>query len=218
VRELRTGLWHWEAPHPDWSGPENEALRQRLAGTPETPSQAGVVSSYAILNGDQVLLFDPLAVPGEILELAADRRPAIVLTCPWHERDARRLAEDLGAPVFVPPPDEGSPDVAWLHAGDAADGHVFSAGDRLPVGVEAFAGKEPNDVVLWVESHQAVIAGDTLVDFGQSLEIPPEWLPDGVTAEQVAEALRPLLERPVEHVLATHGGPRDRAALERALS
>jgi hypothetical protein len=30
--------------------------------------------------------------------------------------------------------------------------------------------------------------------------------------------LRSLLELPVEHVLATHGGPTDRAALERALS
>jgi len=39
-----------------------------------------------------------------------------------------------------------------------------------------------------------------------------------VTPTQVAEGLRPLLERPVEHVLATHGGPGDRAALERALS
>src|SRR4029453_6685684 len=49
------------------------------------------------------------------------------------------------------------------------------------------------------------------------LETPPEWLPDGVTPKQVTEGLRPLLERPVEHVLATHGGPTDRAALERAL-
>jgi glyoxylase-like metal-dependent hydrolase (beta-lactamase superfamily II) len=218
VRELRAGLWHWEAPHPDWSGPENEALRQRLAVTAETPSVVGVVSSYAIDNGDHVLLFDPLAVPTEIIERAANRQPAIVLTCPWHERDSRSLAERLSASVFVPPPDEGSPDVAWLLAGDAVEGHLFSAGDRLPVGVEAFPGREPNDVVHWVESHRAVIAGDTLVDFGQGLEIPPEWLPDGVAPEQVTEGLRPLLERPVEHVLATHGGPRDRAALERALS
>ena len=57
---MRTGLWHWEAPHPDWSGPENEALRRRLAATAETPSKVGVVSSYAIDNGDQLLLFDPL--------------------------------------------------------------------------------------------------------------------------------------------------------------
>jgi hypothetical protein len=63
------------------------------------------------------------------------------------------------------------------------------------------------------------------IDFGHGLEISPaewlpevEWLPPGVTREQIAEALRPLLALPVEHVLATHGGPTDRAALERALS
>jgi len=39
-----------------------------------------------------------------------------------------------------------------------------------------------------------------------------------VTPKQVTEGLTPLLERTVEHVLATHGGPTDRAALERALS
>ena len=177
-----------------------------------------MVSSYAIDDGEQVLLFDPLATPREIVELAADRQSAIMLTCPWHERGARSLVERLNAPVFVPPPDEGSPDVAWLLASDTAEWHLFSAGDPLPLGVEAFPGRLPNDVVLWVESRRAVIAGDTLVDFGQGLEIPPEWLPDGVTPEQVIEGLRPMLERPVEHVLATHGGPHDRAALERALS
>ena len=138
MRELRPGLWHWEALHPDWSGPENEALRERLAVTAETPSKAGVVSSYAIDDGDLVLLFDPLAPPREIVELAADRRPAIVLTCPWHERDTQSLAERLHAAVFVPPPDEGSPDVAWLLASDTVEGHLFSAGGQLPVGVEAF--------------------------------------------------------------------------------
>ena len=218
MRELRPGFWHWEAPHPEWSGPESEALRQRLTAIAETPTQTGVVSSYAIDDGDQLLLFDPLAAPTAIVELAADRETAIVLTCPWHERDSRSLAERFSAPVFVPPPDEGSPDVAWLLAGDTVEGHLFAAGDRLSVGVEAFPGKEPNDVVLWIENGRAVIAGDTLVDFGQGLEIPPEWLPDGVTTKQVAEGLRPLLDRPVEHVLATHGGPTDRAALERALA
>jgi hypothetical protein len=39
-----------------------------------------------------------------------------------------------------------------------------------------------------------------------------------VKREQVAERLRPLLELPVEHVPATHGGPTDRAALEHALA
>jgi hypothetical protein len=63
-----------------------------------------------------------------------------------------------------------------------------------------------------------VISGDTLVDFGQGLELTRRWLPEGVRRVQVIEGLRPLLELPVEHVLTTHGGPTDRAALERALA
>jgi glyoxylase-like metal-dependent hydrolase (beta-lactamase superfamily II) len=220
MREVERGVWHWEAPHPEWAGPENEALRQRLAGMAEPPNEAvrGLVSSYAIDDGDRLLLFDPLAVPREIEELAAGREPVVVLTSPWHERDTRSLVERLDAPVFTPPPDEGSPDVAWLLDGARSDAHLYSAGDRLPVGVEAFPGRLPNDVVLWIESRRAVIAGDTLVDFGQGLEIPVEWLPADVTREQVANGLVMLLDLPVEVVLATHGGPTDRAALGRALA
>jgi glyoxylase-like metal-dependent hydrolase (beta-lactamase superfamily II) len=220
MREVVGGVWHWEAPHPDWAGPENEALRERLAATSETPNEAarGVVSSYAIGDDERLLLFDPLAVPSEIEGLAAGRDVAVVLTCPWHERDTRSLVERLGSPVFTPPPDEDSADVAWLLGGDRGYAHLYSAGERLPVGVEAFPGTLPNDVVLWIESHRAVIAGDTLVDFGQGLEIPVEWLPPGVTREQVAEGLRLLLELPVEVVLATHGGPTGKTALERALA
>jgi glyoxylase-like metal-dependent hydrolase (beta-lactamase superfamily II) len=97
-----------------------------------------------------------------------------VLTAPWHERDTRSLVERLNVPVFVPPPDEGSPDVSWLLAGDTGEAHLYSAGEGLPVGVEPFPGREPNDFVLWIESHRAIISGDTLVDFGRGLEIPLE--------------------------------------------
>jgi glyoxylase-like metal-dependent hydrolase (beta-lactamase superfamily II) len=220
VRELQDGLWHWQAPHPDWTPGEY------------WPQE---VSSYAIDDGTRLLLFDPLAVPSEILELAAGREPAIVLTAPWHERDAQSLVEQLGAPVYVPPPDTqedlmqkfgvtaeqaagGSPDVAWLLAGDGGEAHLYSAGERLPFGIEAFPGREHNDPVLWIESRRALVAGDTLADFGRGFELPSEWLRAGITREQVVERLRPLLALPVELVLPAHGSPTDRAALERALS
>jgi hypothetical protein len=61
-------------------------------------------------------------------------------------------------------------------------------------------------MVLWIDSYHAVIAGHTLVDFGRGLEIPREWLRNGVTREPIVEELRPLLELPVERVLATHAG------------
>jgi glyoxylase-like metal-dependent hydrolase (beta-lactamase superfamily II) len=201
VREVQTGVWHWEAPHPEWN---------------ERQDWPQMVSSYAIDDGDRLLLFDPLAPPSEIDELAAGRETAIVLTCPWHRRDAQSLAKRLGAQLYVPPPDEGDP--------DPVDGQVFKAGERLPVGVEAFQGMEPNDLVLWIDSRRALVAGDTLIDRGKGLEFPRDWASGGAIAErgagpeQILEGLRPLLELPVEHVLATHGGPRDRAALERALS
>jgi len=195
VRELQTGLWHWEAPHPDWK-PGKE--------------WGQLVSSYAIDDGVRLLLFDPLALPSEIEEVAAGRETAIVLTGPWHVRDARSLAERLGATLYVPPPDEGDP--------NPVEGQVFRAGDRLPVGVEAFPGMEPNDLVLWVESRRALVVGDTLIDRGNGLEFPADWANKGVPPEEILEALRPLLELPVERVLPTHGAPTERAALERALS
>jgi len=220
VREVVTGLWHWQAPHAQWRSTE-----------PWGPE----VSSYAIDDGERLLLFDPLAVPSEIEELATDRDGAIVLTNPWHERDSRDLVERLGLPVYTPLPDtaeyimekwgltaeqvgDGSPDVVWLLKQGIGEARPYAAGDQLDVGVEAFPGQKPNDMVLWSESRRTVIAGDTLVDFGNGLEINPRWLGPDMTREQVVEGLRPLLDLPVEHMLATHGVPFERADLERALS
>src|SRR5213595_1149868 len=90
MRELRPGLWHWKAPHPQWE--------------PTEPWDQNV-SSYAVDDGERLLLFDPLAVPGEIEARAANRETAIVLTAPWHERDGQSLVERLGVPVYTPLPD-----------------------------------------------------------------------------------------------------------------
>jgi hypothetical protein len=220
VRELRPGVWHWHAPHPGWS--ESEPWDES-------------VSSYAIDDGERLLLFDPLAVPDELLVHAAERDTAVVLTNPWHERDTRRLVERLGTPVHAPRPEtaqdlmdkygitaeqagDGSPDLRWLLTGEAGEAHWYSPDEGAPAGIEAFAGREPQDLVLWIESYATVVCGDSLVDFGQGLEIPQQWLRKTRPREQVVESLRPLLERPFELVLPTHGAPTDRAALERALS
>jgi glyoxylase-like metal-dependent hydrolase (beta-lactamase superfamily II) len=220
VRELQPGLWHWQAPHPEWR--------------PGEPWDQNV-SSYAIDDGERLLLFDPIAPPSELEKRAAERETAVVLTAPWHERDTERLVERFGLPVYTPLPDsaeylmqtygitaeqagEGSPDLVWLLREKRGEARPYSPGDRLPFGADVFPGHKPNDTVLWLESQRSVISGDTLVDFGQGLEINERWLRPGVTREQIAEQLRPLLELPVEHVLATHGGPADSAALERALA
>jgi glyoxylase-like metal-dependent hydrolase (beta-lactamase superfamily II) len=202
MREAATGVWHWEARHPDW--------------TEEAGGWGPEVSSYAIDDGRRLLIFDPLAVPAELEELAAERETAIVLTCPWHRRDAVALGERLGVPIHVPPPDDGDE--------DTVPGWVFTAGEKLPVGVEAFPGMEPNDLALWVESRRALVVGDTLIDRGSGLEFPRDWASRGAIAargvppDELLASLQPLLELPVELVLPTHGSPTDRAALERALA
>ena len=217
--ELQPGLWHWHAAHPWWSS---------------SAPYAQEVSSYALDDGTHLLLFDPLAVPSNILDLASEREPVIVLTAPWHERDARDLVERLSAPVYAPPAEtaedlmqkygitaeqagDGSPDLDWLRAG-GGEAHWYAAGDRLPFGVEAFAGYEPHDVVLWLEGRRAVVAGDLLSGLLDSSALQYKWLKQGVPREQLAEGLRPFLELPVDVVLPAHGEPTDRAALERALS
>ena len=219
MRELEPGLWHWRAKHPGWT--PDEAWPQE-------------VSSYALDDGERLLLFDPLAVPDALLALAREREPAIVLTAPWHERDARALVERLGAALYTPRPDsaqdlidkfgitaeqagDGSPDLAWLRSG-GGDAHWYAGGDRLPFGIEAYTGRERNDVVLWIESVHAIVAGDSLADFGGGLSIQQGWLRKGVTREHIVEGLRPLLALPVELVLPAHGEPTDRPTLERALS
>ena len=209
MHELQPGVWHWSSPHPEWNDEE---------WWPEH------VSSYAIELGDDVLLFDPLAGPDAL----RDRATAVVLTAPYHERDARKI----GLPVHTPPADTWqdwvekfgvdpdqvrgmeSEDLAWLRAGEG-EGHFHDPGS-WPFGITAYPGREENDLCLWVPAVNAIVTGDSLSDFGDGLSIQLGGRKH-LTQEQVAERLRPVLELPVELVLPAHGQPTDRAALQRAL-
>jgi hypothetical protein len=210
MRELRPGIWHWQSPHPDWDA---EQWWPQL------------VSSYAIELGDELVLFDPLAVPDEIRE----RATAVVLTAPYHERDAR----SLGLPVHTPPADTWqdwvekfgvdpekvrgmeSDDLTWLRAEKSAG--QFHEPGKWQFGIYAYAGREDNDLVLWIPAVSAIVSGDSLSDFGEGLDIQMGGRTH-LTKEQVAKQLQPLLDLPVELVLPAHGEPTDRTALERVLS
>ena len=214
MQEVRAGVWHWQSRHPEWNEEE------------WWPAE---VSSYAIEVGSDLLLFDPLAVPDEL----AARATAIVLTAPYHERDARTLVRERGLPVHTPPADTWedwvekfgvdpekvrgmeSDDLAWLRAGEG-EAHFHGPGE-WPFGMRAFAGREDNDVILWVPSVGAVVCADSLADFGDGMGIQLGGRTH-VTPEQIRERLQPLLDLPVEVVLPSHGVPGDRSLLERALA
>ena len=79
VRELRPGLWHWEAPHPEWR--------------PTEPWSENV-SSYAIDDDERLLLFDPLGVPSEIEALGPSARRRSCSTVLWVESRRAEISGD----------------------------------------------------------------------------------------------------------------------------
>src|ERR671938_58417 len=129
----------------------------------------------------------------------------ICRAAPYHERDTRRL--DL--PVHTPPADTWrdwvekfgvepdrvrgmeSDDLAWLRAGEG-EGHFHGPGE-WPFGIEAYAGREDNDLILWVPAVSALVCGDTIGDFGNGIDIQMGGRTH-LTKEEVAQRLRPLLD------------------------
>jgi hypothetical protein len=81
------------------------------------------------------------------------------------------------------------------------------------VAVDARPGFYPDERVLWLSEHGALVFGDSF----PGGPIPDDWLPEGQTRADYRSWLAPLLELPVELVLPTHGDPGGRDVLERAL-
>jgi glyoxylase-like metal-dependent hydrolase (beta-lactamase superfamily II) len=193
--ETRPGVYYWQARHPEWVADQ---------GWEE------IVTSYALEDGERLIVIDPLAVPPELELLAGRRTTSIVLTCPWHVRDAANMADRLDARIYTPAPDPGDP--------SPVDGTVYAAGDDIGLGIEAIRGIEDSDLVLWIPAHGAVVAGDTLIDRGEGLIFPVDWAARHGDPEEIKRSLQPLLDHPIDVVLPTHGLPSDRAALARALA
>jgi glyoxylase-like metal-dependent hydrolase (beta-lactamase superfamily II) len=192
VRELAPGLWRWTAFHHEWKD---------------------TVGSIYYEAADAVVLIDPLVPVDEAARFweALDRdlgraaKPLHVLvTVFWHVRSTREIVERRRARIWAPTRGRAAIE---RRAGTVTD--LFRPGDRLPGGIQAFASGRATEVVFWLPEHRAVVPGDVILgDEGGGLRLCPEsWLPSGVRQARVAEALRPLLELPVERVLVSHGEP-----------
>ena len=82
---------------------------------------------------------------------------------------------------------------------------------RRPEGVEIGA-EALSETVYWLPEHAALVCGDVILGRGGGLSVPRPWVGDRY--DEAVEALRPLLELPVERVLVTHGEPVLAGALE----
>ena len=200
LTELAPGLYRWTAIHPD-AVPAPE---------PAGPADWGpYVASVAYAAPKALVLVDPL-VPADRPKLQAaldalveshDRPVAILTTLKWHRRSRDELAERYGA------------------ATSRAKG-------ALPEGVETVTIAGAGETMVWLPEPRALVPGDRLLgdDAGGLRLCPDSWLrylPSGMRQAELREALRPLLDLPVELVLVAHGEPvlkGGRAAIARALA
>jgi hypothetical protein len=139
------------------------------------------VRSYAYDSGGCLVLFDPIAPPTLIEGLIEAQDIAVVLTCKWHRRDTDDCVERFGA-------------------------HVYEPFDELPADVAMRRTYYDDEFAYWIPRHAALVTGDAFLAEDR-FKVQDEWLPEGMTREQMRDGLRTLLELPVELVLVTHGNP-----------
>jgi hypothetical protein len=183
---LRPGLHRWTARHPEW-------VADHEPGSPaDWPPDVG---SVAYAAPDAFVVVDPQAPADEAALWAeldplveAHGRPVTILTTMrFHRRSREALAARYG-------------------------GALVSAGDEPPAGVRRVPIEGADESMVWLDAPRALVPGDRLIGNGRGgLRMCPEsWLsyiepPIGL--DGLRQALAPVLELPVELVLASHGDP-----------
>lgn len=179
-----------------WTAPHPD---WRPGGAPgsvdDWPQEVGCVAYEAPRT---LVLVDPLVPEDGFLDELVERRDrpvSILQTIRFHGR-SRELLERRCADRLAPEPGPGV--------------------DPVPIG-------GTGETMVWLPELRALVPGDRLLGDGRGgLRMTPEswlrYLP--LDRAGLAEALRPLLDLPVEHVIVSHGEPvigGGRAAIARAI-
>jgi hypothetical protein len=188
MRDIGPGLRYWTAPHPEWKG------------ATDWPESVGCVYYEA---ADALVLIDPLLPRGsESSFLGAldrdvarlDRPVAVLLTAPWHKRDATSIAERYGTTV-------------WAHPAAQARLPFQTRAGPLPEGVETFSagGVWEGEVAFYLRPHCAFVVAEFLMGINGGLRVCPS--PAVQDRGEFKRSLQTLLSWPIDHVLVGHGEP-----------
>jgi hypothetical protein len=206
MEELAPGIFRWTAPHPEWR-PRSEE-----------------VESYALVAGEALLLVDPLLpadaderrsplLAGLELMVAAAARIELLVTVPYHTRSAEALYER-----YAPQ----RPTRIWGHAlvrrrlrpeTPLEVVPMGAAGTAAPIAggaAEAYTIGHPrrSEHPVYVPELRAAVFGDAVVGAQGGLRFWYLSRADAAWYRDVfAPTIAPLAERPLEHVLVTHGPP-----------
>jgi hypothetical protein len=192
LETLRTDLWRWTAPHPDWNPVDD--------GTPASwPLDVGCV---LYLTVDLAVFIDPLAPVDDGAfwswadERCRDRDVVVLETIRFHRRSRDVFIERYSASTRAPSPVDALP---------------FAVGDETMYWLVEHRALVPGDLLVVGEDGELSLCPEPWLDY---LTAKP-------TAAAAREALAPLLELDVDLVLTSHGGPvreGGREALARALA
>ncbi len=190
MQELLDGLWRWTARHPAWN-PGGEP-----GGVDDWPEEVGCVAYRAPRT---LVLIDPLVPEEDFLDDLVERHEdlpiSILQTVRFHSR---------------------SIDVLERRYADRLAGEPGPGVDPVPI---AGAG----ETMVWLPDVRALVPGDRLLGDGRGgLRMSPDSWMRYLSLDQagLAEALRPVLDLPVEAVIVSHGEPvltGGHAAIEAAL-
>jgi hypothetical protein len=138
----------------------------------------------------------------------------------WHEQPFVRSysAEHEGVLVLIDPMSPPASLVAdrELRVALTCPWHARSAPELgVPeIAVDTRPAFYPDERVLWLADHGALVFGDSF----PGGPVPDDWLPEGQTRADYRAWLSSLLALPVQLVLPTHGDHGGRDQLERALA
>ncbi len=193
LETLRTDLWRWTAPHPEWHPTDDD-------GTP-TDWAADVGCVLYVTTGHAIFI-DPLAPADDgsfwawADERCRDREVAVLETIPFHRRSRDAFVERYSASTEPPSPVNAMP---------------FALGDETMYWLSEHRALVPGDLLVVGANGELSLCPE---DWLHDLSAKP-------TLAAVREALAPLLELDVDLVLTSHGGPvreDGREALARALA
>jgi len=179
LETLRSDLWRWTAPHPDWQPTDED-------GTPASwPADVGCV--LYVTTGHAVFI-DPLAPADDGAfwtwadERCRNREVAVLETIPFHRRSRDAFIERYSASTEPPPPVAAIP---------------FALGDETMYWLAEHRALVPGDLLVVGEDGELSLCPDPWLGFLSAKPSPGA----------VRKALASLLELDIDMVLTSHGGP-----------
>ena len=149
------------------------------------------VSSVAVDTPDGRVFIDPLDPPQEL-----GVPDHVLVTVFFHARSAGSLGGRVWAPASL---------VRRLKSRGVEVTDPFEPGDELPGGIRAFETGRAGEVLYWLPDQRALVVGDVLL--GSPFRLCPKGWMRPADHDALREALRPLLDLPIEQVYVGHGAP-----------